>query len=269
MTRRRAIALSGLAAAVLVNYWIVAPLIGVDHDPGFSWISDLAARGESGGWRFALLDALSGIAVITFGLLLWLELVRPVEPADAASAVPQPGISASGTAVTDDPTHPADAASAVPQPAISVSGTAVTAAPGGGALRWGLILLIASGVLAIADALLPVSCARSLGEGCVRAGDLVDQLHEVESALAVLATGGAMLLVGIGIRRGGGARWLVALSLLAGVAFLLLSGLISIRETVETFDEYQGWLQRGGHLVCGIWQAARALAPRSAVSNGR
>lgn len=243
MTRRRAIALSGLAAAVLVNYWIVAPLIGVDHDPGFSWISDLAARGESGGWRFALLDALSGIAVITFGLLLWLELVRPVEPADAASAVPQP--------------------------AISVSGTAVTAAPGGGALRWGLILLIASGVLAIADALLPVSCARSLGEGCVRVGDLVDQLHELESALAVLATGGAMLLVGIGIRRGGGARWLVALSLLAGVAFLLLSGLISIRETVETFDEYKGWLQRGGQLVFGIWLAALALAPRSAVSNGR
>lgn len=242
MARRRAITLSGLAAALLVNYWVVAPIAGVDHDPGYSWISDLAARGETGGWRFALLDALSGVAVIWFGVLLWQELVRRVEPADDPGAVAQPGISAPGTAVT--------------------------AAPGGSALRWGLILLIASGALAIADALLPVSCARSLGEGCVRAGDLVDDAHELESTLAVLATGGTMVLVGIGLRGSGGARWLWALSVLAGVAFLLLSGPISLRESVEAFDEYKGWLQRGSQLVFGIWLAALALAPRSAASNG-
>ena len=87
------------------------------------------------------------------------------------------------------------------------------------------------------------------------------QLHEVESALAVLATGGAMLLVGVGQWREGGVRWLAVLGLLAGVAFLVLSGLISLRESVDAFNEYKGWLQRGGQLVFGIWLAALALAP--------
>lgn len=280
MARRRAIALSGLAAAALVNYWVLAPLIGVDHDPGFSWISDLAARGEAGGWRFALLDGLSGVAVLVFGVLLWGELARPAGdrtgPAGDLSTVAGdpagPADDRTGSAGDparrpddparrpNDPARRPDDPSAVSQPGISGSDTSVAAAPGGSALRWGLILLIASGALAIADALLPVSCARSLGPGCVRTGDLVDKLHEIESALAVLATGGAMVLIGVGLRRRGGARWLGALSVLAGVAFLLLSGLISMRESVEALNEYKGLLQRGGQLVLGVWLAALALA---------
>lgn len=113
-----------------------------------------------------------------------------------------------------------------------------------------------AGRLGRADALLPVSCACSLGQGCVRAGDLVDDLHELESALAVLAIGGAMLLVGLGLRRGGGVRRLAARSLVAGVVFLLLGGLISIRESVEALNDYKGWLQRGAQLVLGIWLVA-------------
>ena len=201
----------GLTAAILVNYWVLAPILGVDHDPGFSWISDLAARGEEGNWRFALLNGLSGVAVICFGALLWPALGR------------RDGLGAS-------------------------------------ALRWGLILLIASGALAIADALMPVSCARSLGEGCVRAGDLVDDLHELESALPVLVTGGAMILIGLGLRKGGGPRWLASAGLSAGVAFLVMSGLISMREVVDAFNECKGWLQRGGQVVFGCWLAAMAFA---------
>lgn len=208
----RAIMVSGLAAAVLVNYWVAGLFLGVDHDPGFSWISDFAARGEDGNWRFGLLDGLSGAAVAAFGALLWPPLGR-------------------------------------------------REGAGSRALRWGVTLLIASGALAIADALLPVSCAGSLGEGCVRANDAIDQLHEIESALSVLAIGGAMVLVGVGLRRGGGATWLVAVSLLCGVAFLVLSGLISLRGSVDAFDDCKGWLQRGGQIVFGAWLAAMALAP--------
>lgn len=69
-----------------------------------------------------------------------------------------------------------------------------------------------------------------------------------------------MALVGVGVRRRGGASWLAAFSLLAGVAFLLLSGLISMRGSVEAFNEYKAWLQRGGQLVFGVWLAALALA---------
>ena len=257
---------SGLTAAALVNYWVVALLIGVDHDPAFSWISDLAARGEPGGWRFALLDALSGVAVVAFGLLLWHARERAIGGADSGDAGLDPApADSSQRAGAGNPSHPRGEVdpTRVPESNMLVSGTPVSGASrGGGALRWGLILLIASGALAVADALLPVSCARSLGEGCVRAGDLVDDLHEIESALAVLATGGAMLLTGIGLRRGGGARWLAALSLLGGVAFLLLSGLISMRESVEAFNDYKGWLQRGGQLVLGAWLVAMAFVPR-------
>lgn len=213
MSRRQAITLCGLAAAALVNYWVLALVFGVDHDPGFSWISDLAARGEEGNWRFALLDALSGAAVIAFGVLLW----------------PQLGGSEGEGAV---------------------------------ALRCGLALLIASGALAIADALLPVSCARSLGEGCVRAGDLGDDLHELESALAVLATGGAMLLIGLGTRRRRDAGALAVLSVAAGIAFLALSALIALRIPIDDLNEVKGWLQRGAQVAFGCWLAALALWPR-------
>lgn len=201
------LALTGVAAAILVNYWIAGPLLGVDHDPGFSWISDLAARGEDGNWRFALLDALSGAVVIGFGVLLW--------------------------------------------PALSCG-------EGAGASRWGTVLLIVSGALAIADAFLPMSCGRSLGTDCVRADDLVDGLHRVESALAVLVTGGAMLLVGLG-SRARRARALALLSLVAGAVFLLLNLLIALRTSVEPFNEAKGWFQRGGQVVLGTWLLGLAL----------
>lgn len=214
MSRRRAITLCGLAAAVLVNYWVLAPVVGVDHDPGFSWISDLAARGEVGNWRFALLDAASGIAVIALGMLLWREFARRGW------------------------------------------------ARGAPLLRCGLALLIAAGLLDVADALLPVSCARSLGAGCVRSWDLGDDLHELESAASVLVTGGSMVLIGLGLRRRGGTMALALLSILAGSIFLALSGLIALRGSVAELNEIKGWLQRGGQLILGSWLAGLALVVR-------
>ena len=210
-SRDGAIFASGIAAAVLVNYWVAGPLLGVDHDPGFSWISDFAARGEDGNWRFALLDGLSGAAVIAFGALLWPELGR---------------LRGSGAA----------------------------------AVRWGLVLLIVSGALAIADAFLPMSCGRSLGTDCVRADDLVDELHRIESTLAVLVTGGAMLLIGLGLWRSGRGRAIAWISLAAGVVFLALNLLIGLRESVDAFNEAKGWFQRGGQVVLGAWLVALASA---------
>lgn len=207
------IALAGLAAAILVNYWVLAPILGVDHDPAFSWISDLAARGEDGNWRFALLDALSGIAVIAVGVLLWPELGKR----DGAGA---------------------------------------------SALRWGLVMLISSGAIAIADALLPESCARSLGGDCVRAGDLVDDLHRIESALAVPVTAAAMLLVGAGLRRAGRSRSLALLSLVAGGVFLALNILIALRSSVDFCNDYKGAFQRGGQVVLGGWLLALTFGRR-------
>ena len=203
--------IAGLLAAALVNYWVAGPLLGVDHDPGFSWISDFAARGEGGNWHFALLDALSGVAVIALGALLWPPLAR-----------------GSG--------------------------------PGASALRWGAILLLASGALAIADAFLPMSCGRSLGTDCVRADDLVDELHRLESTLAVLVGSGAMLLIGMGVMRAGWGRFLAWFSIAAGVVFLALNLMIALRTSVEAFNESKGWFQRGGQVVLGAWLLTLAAA---------
>lgn len=70
MTRSRPIALAGIGAALLSNYWVLEGLLAKRSDLGDSWISDLGARSEVFGWRFELLAIVSGLAIAAFGLLL-------------------------------------------------------------------------------------------------------------------------------------------------------------------------------------------------------
>jgi hypothetical protein len=69
--RRRAILITGIAAALLANYWLLEGALADRTDPAGSWISDLGARSEDGGWRFAALDSLAGLATIAFAVALW------------------------------------------------------------------------------------------------------------------------------------------------------------------------------------------------------
>jgi hypothetical protein len=68
--RPGAITLAGVVAALLGNYWVVAGFLAKRSDLSGSWISDLAARSEAFGWRFELLETVSGLAVVVFALLL-------------------------------------------------------------------------------------------------------------------------------------------------------------------------------------------------------
>ncbi|HSS34142.1 MAG TPA: DUF998 domain-containing protein [Solirubrobacterales bacterium] len=70
MGRPRTIALAGVAAALLCNYWVLEGLLADRYDLDSSWISDLATRSESSGWRFVALGVLSGLAIAGFALLL-------------------------------------------------------------------------------------------------------------------------------------------------------------------------------------------------------
>ncbi len=70
MTRSRPIALAGIGAALLSNYWVLEGLLAQRTDLGDSWISDLGARSEVFGWRFELLAIVSGLAIAAFALLL-------------------------------------------------------------------------------------------------------------------------------------------------------------------------------------------------------
>jgi hypothetical protein len=78
----------------------------------------------------------------------------------------------------------------------------------------------------------------------------------------VAVTGGAMLLVGLGLRRSGGDRGLAAVSLGCAAAFLVLNGLIALRDPVEALNESKGWFQRGGQLVLGGWLLVLAVRTR-------
>jgi hypothetical protein len=70
VTRSRSIALAGISAALLSNYWLLEGLLAQRTDLSDSWISDLGARSEVFGWRFELLAIASGLAVAGFALLL-------------------------------------------------------------------------------------------------------------------------------------------------------------------------------------------------------
>lgn len=70
MTPSRSIALAGIGAALLGNYWVLEGLLAKRTDLSDSWISDLGARSEVFGWRFELLAIVSGLAIAGFALLL-------------------------------------------------------------------------------------------------------------------------------------------------------------------------------------------------------
>jgi hypothetical protein len=70
MARSRSIALAGIGAALLCNYWVLAGALAQRTDLSGSWISDLGARSEAFGWRFDLLAVASGLAIAGFALLL-------------------------------------------------------------------------------------------------------------------------------------------------------------------------------------------------------
>jgi hypothetical protein len=69
-SRSRPIALAGIGAALLSNYWVLEGALAKRTDLADSWISDLGARSEVFGWRFELLAIVSGLAIAGFALLL-------------------------------------------------------------------------------------------------------------------------------------------------------------------------------------------------------
>jgi hypothetical protein len=64
---------SGVAAGIVANYWVLEGLLADRSHPAAAWISDLGARSESTGWIFDLLDFSSGVLIVAFALA-----VRPL-----------------------------------------------------------------------------------------------------------------------------------------------------------------------------------------------
>lgn len=82
MRRPAPIALAGIGAGLLCNYWVLEGALAERSDFASSWISDLATRTEATGWRFVALGVLSGLAIAAFA---W-ALLRRVPRAEEAGA---------------------------------------------------------------------------------------------------------------------------------------------------------------------------------------
>jgi hypothetical protein len=67
---REPIVVAGIAAALLCNFWALEDLLARRSDLSAAWISDLAARSQSSGWRFQLLEVAAGAAIAGFAWLL-------------------------------------------------------------------------------------------------------------------------------------------------------------------------------------------------------
>ncbi len=81
MRRLRPIALAGIGAGLLCNYWVLEAWLAERSDFGAAWISDLASRSETTGWRFVGLGVLSGLAIAGFALALLAAESRAGGPA--------------------------------------------------------------------------------------------------------------------------------------------------------------------------------------------
>jgi len=66
----RPIALAGIGAGLLSNYWVLEAWLAEHSDLNSGWISDLASRSEATGWRFLALGVASGLAIAGFALAL-------------------------------------------------------------------------------------------------------------------------------------------------------------------------------------------------------
>ena len=116
MDRPRTILLAGIGAGLLCNYWVLEGLLADRYDLDSSWISDLATRSESSGWRFVTLGIVSGLAIAGFALLL----LRPLGRRSPTLRAGVNALLASGAMVVVASAAPLDCAEGL-EPACSLS----------------------------------------------------------------------------------------------------------------------------------------------------
>jgi hypothetical protein len=211
--RPRPIALAGIAAALLCNYWVLEGLLADRYDLESSWISDLATRSESSGWRFVVLGIVAGAAIAAFAALL-------LEPLGGRSRTLRRGVGAllaSGLLAVLASAAPLSCAEGL-EPTCSLAYDPLD-----------LIHSVATGGEILATILafwwigtgLPPERVRTLWPG------------GRESANALGGTGGVTLALG--------AIWLL-LTALTGVSYLS-----------DSIDSAKGLFQRADQVVFGAW----------------
>ncbi len=231
----RPIALAGIGAGLLCNYWILEAWLAERSDFAASWISDLATRTESTGWRFVALGVLAGLAVAGFALaLLAADSRRPASP-------------------PHDLCNP-----------VGYKGHEVTRGGGARWLRRGFWALFAAGAFAVFAGAAPLSCPEGIEPGCSLAYDPLDVVHSLATAGEIAATVLAFALVGAGLlqtsasgrrlpRPGLQARTGAWLTLGLGAVWGVVTVLTGVTYLGDALDSVKGALQRGDQVVFGAW----------------
>ena len=127
-------------------------------------------------------------------------------------------------------------------------------------LRWGMIALAVSAVCTVLDGAAPLSCSEALPPPCTSAHDLLDVLHEGESAVSIVSAIAGFALLGEGFRREGGLELLGIATYVCGGAWIFLYGLVTIGFASTTMDGLKGSFQRPAQVVFGVWVAILAAA---------
>jgi hypothetical protein len=215
VSRPRPIALAGVAAALLCNYWVLEGLLADRYDLDSSWISDLATRSESSGWRFVTLGILSGLAIAGFALLL----LRPLGSRSRTLRAGVNALLASGAMVVIASAAPLDCAEGL-EPTCSLSYDPLD---------------VIHAIATTGEIIATVLAFLLIGLGFLGPAPRVRTLARIAGQSA-------------NSRRREG-----MITLALGAAWLLLTALTGITYLGDAIDGVKGLLQRGDQVLFGAW----------------
>jgi hypothetical protein len=207
--------LAGVAAALLCNYWVLEGLLADRYDLESSWISDLATRSESSGWRFVTLGIVSGLAIAGFALLL----VRPLGGRSRTLRAGVNALLASGAMVVVASAAPLDCAEGL-EPACSLAYDPLD-----------LIHAVATAGEIIATVL----AFLLIGLGLLNPPPSVRSFSRVAG------------------RTANALRWEGLATLAIGGVWLLLTALTGVTYLGNAIDGVKGLLQRADQVLFGAW----------------
>jgi hypothetical protein len=120
-------------------------------------------------------------------------------------------------------------------------------------VRYGLLALVAEGLLTVVGGAAPLSCAESLEPACTLHYDAVDVVHATADIASTVATVLAFGWLYMGLGRVASRRGAARATLAIGIAWLALTLVTGLSYLSTDVDSVKGLLQRAGQVAFGAW----------------
>lgn len=124
-----------------------------------------------------------------------------------------------------------------------------------GALRRGLLALLAVGAFATIAGAAPLSCPEGIEPGCTLSEDPLDAIHAVATFGEIVATLAAFVLLGRGIANLPNGERVGRVVSAIGLVWLLLTAATGLAYLSGDVDAVKGVLQRASQVLFGTWLA--------------